>query len=46
MEKTKKTLHLRRQYDADFKESAVKLLLNGQSVPCVSQSLGIEDAFA
>ena len=35
---------VRRQYDADFKRSAVQLVLNGQSVPSVSQSLGIGES--
>ena len=34
----------RRQYDADFKKSAVNLVKNGQSVPQVSQSLGIGES--
>ena len=34
----------RRQYDMDFKKSAIQLVLNGQSVPSVSQSLGIGES--
>lgn len=35
---------VRRQYDADFKQSALEMLLTGQSVPQVSQSLGIGES--
>lgn len=35
---------VRRKYDADFKQSAIQLLLNGQSVPQVSHSLGIGES--
>ena len=34
----------RRQYDVEFKKSAIQLVLNGQSVPSVSQSLGIGES--
>jgi transposase len=44
METKKKNQTGRRQYDADFKKSAVQLVLNGQSVPQVSQSLGIGES--
>lgn len=40
----KRTNKPRRQYDSDFKKSAIQLLLNGQSVPTVSQSLGIGES--
>lgn len=41
---TKKSTGSRRQYDSDFKKSAVELIKNGQSVPQVSQSLGIVES--
>jgi transposase len=44
MEAKKKKQTGCRQYDADFKKSAVALVLNGQSVPQVSQSLGIGES--
>jgi transposase len=34
----------RRQYDTEFKKSAVQLVLHGQSVPSVSQSLGVSES--
>lgn len=40
----KRTNKPRRQYDSDFKKSAIHLVLNGQSVPTVSQSLGIGES--
>lgn len=40
----KRTNKPRRQYDSDFKKSAIQLVLNGQSVPTVSQSLGIGES--
>lgn len=40
----KRTNTPRRQYDSDFKKSAIQLVLNGQSVPTVSQSLGIGES--
>lgn len=40
----KRTNKPRRQYDSDFKKSAIQLVLNGQSVPSVSQSLGIGES--
>ncbi len=44
METKKRSQSVRRQYDADFKKSAVNLVKNGQSVPQVSQSLGIGES--
>lgn len=44
METKKRNRSIRRQYDADFKKSAVNLVKNGQSVPQVSQSLGIGES--
>lgn len=41
---TNKSSPPRRQYDTEFKKSAVQLVLNGQSVPSVSQSLGIGES--
>jgi transposase len=41
---TNKSNPSRRQYDTEFKKSAVQLVLNGQSVPSVSQSLGIGES--
>lgn len=40
----RKSTTSRRQYDTEFKKSAVQLVLNGQSVPTVSQSLGIGES--
>lgn len=40
----KRTNKPRRQYDSEFKKSAIQLVLNGQSVPSVSQSLGIGES--
>ena len=34
----------RRKYDAEFKAEVLKMLANGQSVPYVSQALGISEA--
>ena len=34
----------RRQYDEDFKRSAIELIQNGQSVSSVSQSLGVGES--
>jgi transposase len=47
METKKQTVRksqLRRKYDADFKRSAIELILNGQSITQVSQSLGIGES--
>jgi transposase len=33
----------RRKYDADFKQSALKMIHNGQSVRCVAQALGVAE---
>ena len=44
MATNKKQSNSRRQYDAEFKKSAVDLVNNGQSVPQVSQSLGIGES--
>lgn len=37
-------LKKRRQYDEDFKMSALKMISSGQSVVSVSQSLGVSEA--
>ena len=41
---TVKVSKKRRQYDDDFRQSAVKMMLNGQSVSYVSQALGVGQA--